>query len=513
MKVSVIARALVEVETQAIVLTVFETESAADIPGLSPEQNSLIARLRNSGELSGRFKEFTLIHLEGCKAEKLLIMGLGKREEFSLEKLMAVSAVSARNLRRIKVERIAYANNFEEIEDLSLADTAQAIVEGVTLGLYRFDKYISGKKTDYMAIKELQIVVRDLVTQEIEESASRGEVLSRSTNMARDLVNEPACYMTPSAFAEAAVQIAGEFGMKIKVLAKEELIRENMHALLAVNAGSAEPARMVVMEYDGGRAEDKVLGLVGKGITFDSGGLSLKSHENMYRMHCDMAGAAAVLCAMRSMAANRLPINAVAVMPLTENLVDANSYKVGDIIKTREGKTVEILNTDAEGRLILADALSYIRSYRKIDYLVDIATLTGSIVYALGHFCIGAMTNSGAFYKHLKVAGVHSSEKVWQMPLFEEYKTQIKSDVADLENTGGSPAGSITAAIFLKEFVGDTPWVHLDIAGTAWMDESIQPYMKAPFLPREGATGSGTRLLYSLAEQLVGQPTLKIDLR
>lgn len=512
MKISIVAKPLGDIKTQAVVLTVYEAEPAKDIPGLTAEQNSLIARLRASGELSGKFKEFTLIHLDGCNAEKLLVMGLGRREDFTLERLMAVAAVSARNMRRIKVEEMAFANYYEDMEEVTLAATTQAIVEGVSLGLYRFDKYISGKKQDYMAIKHLKINVRDLVTQELEESARKGEVLAQSTNMARDLVNEPACQMTPAAFALAAAEVAKSHGIKIKIMQREELVKENMHALLAVNAGSAEPACVVVMEYDGGRSEDKVLGLVGKGVTFDSGGLSIKSNEQMYRMHCDMAGAAAVLGAMRSIAANRLPVNVVAVMPMTENLIDARSYKVGDIIKTREGKTVEILNTDAEGRLILADALSYIRSYRKIDYLVDIATLTGSVVSALGHFCAGVMSNSNAFYKFLKAASACSSEKVWQLPLFEEYKTQIKSDIADLENSGGSPAGSITAAMFLHEFIGETPWIHLDIAGTAWMDESIQPYMKAPFLPKEGATGSGTRLLYFLAEQLVGQPSVKIDI-
>jgi leucyl aminopeptidase len=189
-------------------------------------------------------------------------------------------------------------------------------------------------------------------------------------------------------------------------------------------------------------------------------------------------------------------------MPLTENLVDAHSYKVGDVVSTREGKTVEILNTDAEGRLILADALSYIRSYRNIDYLVDIATLTGAIVTSLGHFCTGAMTNDQEFFNQVEKAGQISCEKIWQLPLFDDYMAQIQSDIADYENTGGSPAGSITAAIFLKQFVGNVPWVHLDIAGTAWMDESTMTYMKNPFLPKEGGTGAGTRLLYHLAKIL-----------
>jgi leucyl aminopeptidase len=189
-------------------------------------------------------------------------------------------------------------------------------------------------------------------------------------------------------------------------------------------------------------------------------------------------------------------------MPLTENLVDSHSYKVGDVISTREGITVEVLNTDAEGRLLLADALSYIRDYRQLDYLVDVATLTGAIVTTLGHFCSGAMSNNQEFYEIMARAGEKSGEKVWQLPLFEDYMVQLQSDIADLENTGGRAAASITAAMFLKEFVGKVPWIHLDIAGTAWMDESTMPYMKTPFLPKEGGTGVGTRLLYQLAELL-----------
>ncbi len=512
MDIRIVAEPLAKIQTRAIVLTVFEDCGVKEFAGLDPALNKRLARLFTTGELNGTFKEFTLFHSDEYNSEKLLIMGLGNRQDFSLERLMSVAAVAGRNLRRIHIEEMVFANHFEDIAEVTLAETTQAIVEGLMLGLYRFDKYISNRENDYMTIKNLTIHVRDGVNQDLEESARKGEMLAKSTNLARDLVNEPACVMTPKAFAAIAKDIANEFGLKIKILEQEDIEKENMHALLAVNAGSAEPARVVVLEYEGGRAEDKVLGLVGKGLTFDSGGLSIKNSDSMYRMHCDMAGGAAVLGAMQAIAGNRLPINVLAVIPLTENLIDANSYKVGDIINTREGKSVEILNTDAEGRLILADALSYIRSYRKVDYLVDVATLTGAIVVALGHFCSGAMSNSYSFYKFLKSASTRSNEKVWQLPLYPEYKTQIKSDVADLENSGGRPAGSITAATFLKEFVGDTPWIHVDIAGTAWMDESIKPYMKAPFLPREGATGIGVRMLYFLAENLVGSPDVNIDI-
>ena len=291
-------------------------------------------------------------------------------------------------------------------------------------------------------MKKLKIVLENQeVTDEIRHAAKKAEVLSESTNMVRDMVNEPANMLTPSVFAERAVKIANENGIKITVYGKEELQKENMNAFLAVNAGSVEPPRMVIMEIMAGKPEDKVLGLVGKGLTFDSGGLSIKSAESMFRMHCDMAGGAAVLGAMESIAKNKVPVNVVAVIPLTENLVDAHSYKVGDVLTTREGLTVEVLNTDAEGRLVLADALSFIRSYKKIDYLVDIATLTGAVVSALGHFCSGVMSNSQSLYSMMEMASRRSSERIWPLPLFEEYKMQISSDIADLENSGGKPAG------------------------------------------------------------------------
>lgn len=512
MKIEVVSRPLADIKCQALVLTVFEDSGRLEYDGLGSELNGKVNRLRTTGEISGRYKEFTLFHSDGTKVEKLLIMGLGLKKDFTLERLMAVAAIAGRNLRRIHIEQMAFANHFEELDKVSLVDTARSIVEGLNLGQYKFEKYKSSSSSEYLAIKHLLIDVCGDVTQELVEAVNKGEILSNSTNMVRDWVNEPANIMTPAAFADEAVKVSKEMGIDCQVLELEELKSENMHALLAVNAGSHNPAKMVVMYYHGGRTEDKLLGLVGKGITFDSGGLSIKSREAMYRMQCDMGGAGAVLGAMRAIAGNRLPVNVVAVMPLTENLIDSRSYKVSDIIQTREGKSVEILNTDAEGRLVLADALSYIRSHYNPDYLVDIATLTGAVVGALGHFCAAAMSNSYGLYKEVKTASVRSGEKVWQLPLYEDYKTQIRSDVADLENSGGKPAGAITAAMFLKEFIGTTPWVHIDIAGTAWMDDSIKPYMILPFLPREGATGAGVRLLYFLAEQLISQPEVTLDI-
>lgn len=504
MEVQVVCSPLEQIETQALVLAVFEGESdnVEKFSSLDEKLKKKILKLIDSKEVTGKYKEFTILHTDEVKAERILIMGMGKRKDFNLERLRSVMAISARNVRRINLSEMTIAEGFNEL-GINYQDSASAIIEGIVLGLYRFKKHVSNHKDDSKAIKKLTIAVQnEEVREEIEKGTYQGFTLSNSTNFVRDMVNEPANFMTPSIFADYAKKIAEDNGLEITVLGKEEIVEVGMHALLAVNAGSKEPPRFVLMEYKGGGENGKTLGLVGKGVTFDSGGLSLKPSDAMLGMHTDMAGGAAVLGAMQCIAKQKLPINVVAAIPLTENLVDATSYKVGDVIGSLEGKTIEVLNTDAEGRLILADALTYIRRHKKLDYLVDIATLTGAIIVALGHFCSGAMTNNQELFEVAREAGEKTGERIWQLPLFDEYKSQIRSSVADLENIGGRAAGSVTAAVFLKEFVGDVPWLHLDIAGTATMDESIMNYAKNPFLPKKGGTGVGTRLLFQLAENL-----------
>lgn len=498
MEIIVTNSAVSEINTEVLVVTVFDDLQLSFLKMLNQSVADKIVQLTESGEIRGKYKEHTILHTDNCSYKRVLLMGMGQRKDFSIERLMAIGAIAARNVRRINLTEMAFVCNFNTNEQ----ECIRAVAEGALLGLYKFNKYISKANNNYLTIKKMTLLVQEPYSSELNKAANEGITVSTSANFARDLVNEPASYMTPSKFAQLAIEVGNEHSIKTKVLDLDEIKQEDMGAIIAVNSGSIEPAKVIVMEYKSPSNNCKHLGLVGKGITFDSGGLSIKSSEYMYRMHCDMAGAAAVLGAMQAIAFNKLNVNVTAVIPVTENLVDAKSYKVGDIIKTREGKTVEILSTDAEGRLILADALSYIRSFTKLDYLVDIATLTGSVVYALGHFCSGVMTNCDELLSKLKKSGDVSGEKIWQLPLYEEYKNQIKSDIADLENSGGKPAGSICAGLFLQEFVGDICWAHLDIAGTAWMDESIMPYMRTPFLPKEGATGTGTRLLYYLAREI-----------
>jgi leucyl aminopeptidase len=320
----------------------------------------------------------------------------------------------------------------------------------------------------------------------------RGRVLGQSSNLARELANEPANTLTPREFVRRAAAIAAEAGVAVEVLDEHRIAELGMGLLLGVSRGSSEPPRLLVLRYEPpGAADRPVLGLVGKGITFDTGGISMKSADGMERMKDDMAGGAAVACAMRALALLKAPIRVIGVVPAAENMPGGRAIKPGDILKSAIGKTVEVTNTDAEGRLILADGLWYARQLGA-THLVDIATLTGACVVALGKITSGLFGTPTSWVEHVRRVADRAGDRVWPMPLFDEYREQLKSDIADFTNTGGRPGGSITAALFLKEFVGDLPWVHMDIAGTAWIEEA------RPYLPK-GPSGVGVRTLAELA--------------
>jgi leucyl aminopeptidase len=460
-----------------------------------------ITKLLKSNEVQGKYKEFALLHANGIGADRILIMGLGKREDFSLDKIRSILAVTARNCRRIHAKSLA-VDSFTA-HGISAHESARAIMEGIVMGLYKFTRYMGGDGS-----KKYKDTIEDLIIAdpdennllELERGFKEGLTVAEATNMARDLINEPANVMTPVKFASAAEEVARDNEMEIKVLDVPEMEKLEMGALLAVTTSAANPPRLVVMKYEGNPGGPRI-GLVGKGITFDSGGLNIKTGDFMNHMHCDMAGAGAVLGAVRAAAQMKLKTNILAVMPMGENMPDASSYKVGDIIKSMEGKTIEILNTDAEGRLLLADALTY--SVREgVEYLVDIATLTGGVVIALGNLVSGIMGTDQELVNKLIAVGETTGERLWQLPLYKEYAGQLKSDVADLENSGGRPASSITAAYFLKEFTGSTKWAHIDIAGTATTDEAIVLYVKNPYVPKKGATAVGVRLLYQFLKEM-----------
>jgi leucyl aminopeptidase len=367
----------------------------------------------------------------------------------------------------------------------------QAIAEGLTLAEFDSGVY----KTfghDAFEIRDVAVVVSSGARPAATRAVERGRIIGGWCNVARRLDNEPGNALTTTVFADRLAEIAGGDGLTVRILDEKELANLGMGMLLGVGQGSHNPPRMVVIRHEpSGAAKSPVLGLVGKGITFDTGGISIKPAENMERMKDDMAGGAAVASAMRAIAELKAPINVVAVIPIAENMPGGHAIRPGDVLKSASGKTVEVLNTDAEGRLILGDALWYAQQLGA-THLVDIATLTGAISVALGRVASGLFGTPPEFAELVRLVAERAGDRCWTMPLFEEYKDQLRSEIADMVNTGGRLGGAITAALFLREFTGGLPWVHLDIAGTAWAEDA------RPFMPK-GPTGVGVRTLIELA--------------
>ena len=458
-----------------------------------------IRRLIQAGEVTGKGGEQTLIHSLGkLPVQRILVMGLGKPEDFTLERARAVSADAARFLRKIGARRIGSIVHGAGAGGFNPAQATQALVEGTLLGLYRFTRYKRNSEDAKKEIATLAIIERDRQKQRaMAEAVRRGTILAEATNVARDLVNEPGNTLTPSELGRRAQAMARRAGIRCQMLGPRELHRLGARALLGVARGSQEPPRLILLEYRGGRRGGPHLGLVGKGITFDSGGISLKPAENMEAMKGDMAGAAAVLAATCAVARLGLPITVTAVIPTTENLPSGTALKPGDILRAMSGKTIEVINTDAEGRLVLADALTTARR-RGASHLVDVATLTGACVVALGSVNSGAFSNHQGLLDAVLAAGKGAGEKIWPMPMDPEYDDLIKSDVAEIKNTGGRKGGAIIGAKFLQHFVENTPWVHLDIAGTSDADKEkgYQP---------KGATGVMVRTLVQVAAELLAE--------
>ena len=392
-------------------------------------------------------------------------------------------------MRKLNCHKIATILHGAGIGGVELEASAEAITEGALLGLYSFTKY---KKPEYEDVEEMLIVVREKEKVPILESAvDKGKVVASATTLARDMVNEPANYMTPSQMAEAAKEIASKYNLEFKVFDREDMEAMGMRALLGVAKGSNQPPKLITLAYKGDERSEKALGFLGKGITFDSGGISIKPSEGMGEMKDDMAGAAAVMTALGAIAQLKPKINVTAIIPTTENLPSGTALKPGDVLKAMNGKTIEVISTDAEGRLILADALSYAQKIG-LSPLIDLATLTGACRVALGTLYSGLFGNNQDLVDKVIRAAERAGERMWQMPMPEEYKEQNKSEIADVKNTGNRYGGAITAALFLAEFVANTPWVHIDIAGTAYLTKESRYIIK-------GATGVGVRTLVELA--------------
>jgi leucyl aminopeptidase len=479
------------VDADLLIVPWFQGETAAAVPDLDAATGGELGRALSSKEFQGKSYELfaTSIADASWRARRVAVIGGGSGDRGTdlVRKLATAGGLAARQRH---VTRAAFVVRGQA----AAADLAQAVAEGLTLAEFFCGSY----KTDDpppAPVPVWTVVALDDVdgaAAAARLAVDRGRILGECSNLARELANEPGNVLPPREFAKRATALASEAGVKTEILDETQIEKLGMGLLLGVARGSAEPPRVMVFRYDPpGAPQTPVLGLVGKGITFDTGGISIKPAEKMEQMKDDMAGGAAVACAMRAIALLKAPMRVIGVVPTAENMPGGKAIRPGDVLKSASGKTVEVINTDAEGRLILGDGLWYAQQLGA-THLVDVATLTGAVVVALGKVTSGIFGTPDAWVERVRAVANRAGDRAWPLPLFDEYKDQIKSDIADLMNTGGRAAGSITAAVFLKEFAGDRPWVHLDIAGTAWADES------KPYLPK-GPSGVAVRTLAALA--------------
>jgi leucyl aminopeptidase len=483
---------IARIKADAIVVNLFEgiKQPGGATAAVDKALNGAISSLISRGGINGKFGEVNIVHTFGrLPAGIVAIVGLGKREDFNVDNIRAVTGEYCRILRKVNCHKIATILHGTGIDVIEPEASAQAITEGTLLGLYSFTKY---KKPEYENINEMLIVVREEeIVSILEPAIGKGKLIAEAVNLARDMGNEPANYMTPSQMAEIAQEIASKHDLEIKIFNREDMEAIGMGALLGVAKGSNQPPKLIILSYRGDEGSDKTLGFLGKGITFDSGGISIKPSEGMADMKDDMAGAAAVMTALVAIAQLKPKINVTAIIPTTENLPSGSALKPGDVLKAMNGKTIEVISTDAEGRLILADALSYARKL-ELSPLIDLATLTGACRVALGMLYSGLFGNDKDLINEVLGAAQRTGEKMWHMPMPKEYKEQIKSDIADIKNTGNRYGGALTAALFLAEFADNTPWVHIDIAGPRLSNKESGYVVK-------GATGFGVRTLIELA--------------
>lgn len=494
MEVKALAGEITKVEAGALIVSCFEDakKPEGDCAAVDAALDGMISNLIKKGDIKGKLNEITILHCTGkLSAARVAVLGLGKKPKLTIDKIRGAVGEACRSLRGKRIDNIASGVLGTGVNGIKAEDAVYAMTEGAILGLYTFRKHMT-KKEDFSEVKEFKIIGKD--TEAMNKARARAKIVSESVTWARDLVNEPSNFMTPTDLAAAAQKAAREYGIKIEVLEKQQMASLGMGALLGVARGSHESPRFICMTYKGKKSKDIDLALVGKGITFDSGGIDIKPQEGMHEMKGDMAGGASVMAALTAIARLKVPLNVTALVPATENMPGGSAQKPGDVVTAMNGKTIEVLNTDAEGRLILSDALSYARKLNA-KAIIDVATLTGACRAALGTICTGAFTNNQPLIDKLIAAGNEVGEYMWQFPMFEEYDEQIKSEVADIKNLGGRFAGAITAAKFLAEFIDDTPWVHLDIAGTSDTDKDKGYQVK-------GATGVPVRMLVKLAVKI-----------
>ena len=481
MQITLEAKPYAKLETDALVSYVFE--EADPIQGhlleIDQSANGLLKRLVKSGELTGKTQEFTLIHVPaGLAAPRLLLVGAGKREQFSGATLRKIAGAALRQLKAKGAKKIAFLVGENDANEAN----AQAIAEAVTTANFETDKYKTDKKND----KNIETVViagyPDSGRAAGEAGVTKGTTIGEAQNFARDLVNEPSNKLTPRILGERAEAMAREAVLAVEVLDERRIADLKMGALLSVSQGGPEPPRVIVITYVPAKPNPNapVIGLVGKAVTFDTGGISIKPADGMEKMKYDMAGGATMLGVMRAIATLKPNVKVICVVPSTENMPGGTAQKPGDIQTAMSGKTIEVLNTDAEGRLILADGITFAKQLGA-TVLIDAATLTGAIVVALANINVGVFGSDQPFTDKLLASAKAAGEKMWQMPIDDEYREFIKGSFADIQNIGsGKGGGAITGAMFIKEFAGDTPWIHLDIAGTAWNDDAKPWLAKGP---------------------------------
>lgn len=478
-------------EQNSLVIFVSKDLNLDFINEINIDKERLISALKLK-KFTGKFNDKASITLAvDSQIKQIILIGLGEVSELNNYKLCVLGASIISAMKANKIEAASVV--IDKIN--GLLNLKAELAFGAYLKNYSFNKYKSSQKlNDFFAVEEINFIGDDYQQNEV-EFKNNFKPIAESVHFSRDLVSEPANIIYPESFAERSKEELEKFDIKVEVLNEQDMKKLGMNALLGVGQGSARESQLMVIQYMGGKKDDAPIAFVGKGVTFDSGGISLKPSEHMEEMKYDMAGAAAVTGAMRALAARKAKVNAIAVVGLVENMPDGGAQRPSDVVKSMSGQTIEVINTDAEGRLVLADALWYTQNRFKPKFMIDLATLTGAIVVALSNQYAGLFSNDKQLADDLYDSGLATGEKLWQLPLSEDYDKMIDSQIADVRNTStGKGGGSITAAQFLKRFVNETKWAHLDIAGMAWShkDADLNPI---------GATGFGVRLLNYLAEK------------
>lgn len=489
MEFSAIRKLVTEVECDVLILNLFQgvKEPGGATGAVDRALGGAIRAVIARENFEGKIGEVTdLTPCGGVPAARVIVVGLGKQEEFDAEKIRRASSAAARCAKKLSAHRVATVLHGGGAGGIDPKTSARAIVEGTMLGTYQFTRHKTSDVTPN-PIERVEIVEMDAEKiQAIDEGIHRSRITAEAVNFARDLTNEPANILTPTYLARQATEVAKEAGIECRVEDRAGIERLGMNLFLAVAKGSREEPRLIILRYKAASPR-RTIALIGKGITFDSGGINLKPSESLKNMKDDMAGSGVVLATMRAIAALKPDVNVLALLPATENMIGGDATKVGDVITGLSGKTVEIDNTDAEGRLLVADAAAFAES-EGVDEIIDIATLTGACVIALGRGMAGVIGSDQGVVEGLIRAGSDGGETLWQLPLYREYEDNLKSEVADMNNTGGREAGAINGALFIKKHIDVVPWAHIDIAGPATIEKDTP-------LSTKGATGFGVRTL------------------